>query len=168
MPLLDEHKSSNYSRTFASGMVTFNTSKIINAPLDYVYYWCTDFRDDDPKITGSKRTRKVISKTRDRVIYGTAYSGRDGKDTGSIYIVTLNPPDGWHLDKFGGEDVETGDYKLTPMGKKKTRLDMKFRQRFRSSIGQSQSKKELAASSLERWHKYASALERDFDSGHLR
>ena len=35
-------------------MDVIRVSKTINAPLRYVYDWCTDYRETDPQITGSK------------------------------------------------------------------------------------------------------------------
>lgn len=145
-------------------MVTFKTTKIMNVPLKYAYAWCTDFRDDDSKITGSVRIRRVISRTKDRVIYGSSYPGRDGKATGSIYIVSLKPPDSWHMDRFG-EDMERGDYKLTSLGRKLTRLDITFNLKFKRGSRRGVNKEDLSKRSLERWNKYAAALESDYASG---
>jgi hypothetical protein len=50
--------------TIGTTMDVIRVSKTINAPLRYVYEWCTDFREDDPQITGSKSQRKVLEKTR--------------------------------------------------------------------------------------------------------
>ncbi len=144
-------------------MVTFEITKIINAPLKYVYAWCTDFREDDPKLTGSSRIRKIIKRSRERVIYGVAYLGPDGKETGSIYIVSLKPPNAWHFDNFG-EDAETGDYKLTSLGKKRTRFDAKFHQKFKRGI-KIPKKEDLSKHALDRWSKYILALESDYNSG---
>ena len=144
-------------------MVTFGVTKIINAPLKFVYAWCTDFREDDTKLTGSSRIRKIIKRTRESVIYGEAYVGPDGKETGSIYILSLKPPNGRHYHKFG-EDAETGDYKLTSLGRKRTKFDAKFHQNFKRGIN-SPKKETLSKRALDRWGKYILALESDFNSG---
>jgi hypothetical protein len=43
--------------------------------MRYVYDWCTDFSEDDPKITGSTSQRKVLEKTKKRVTYVQIYQG---------------------------------------------------------------------------------------------
>jgi hypothetical protein len=44
------------------GNHTYRVSRVINAPLKFVYDWCTDFRENDNKIPGS-RTRIILQKT---------------------------------------------------------------------------------------------------------
>ena len=96
-----------------------------------VHDWCTDYRESDPKITGSKAKRKMPSKeTRRHVIYVSAYRS-GGKPKIGVNIVTLHPPKRWHLDFVGDEDDETGDYRLTRLGPRRTRLDMSFTEHFK-------------------------------------
>ncbi len=105
---------------------TYHLSKIIEAPLPFVYDWCTDFREDDGKLTGSTRERKILEKTQTRVISTQSYMEK-GKEVGYVSIVTLKPPNAWHLDTAGNvREQETGDYKLIRLGKNRTRLDMVF------------------------------------------
>ncbi len=109
---------------------TYHLSKIIEAPLPFVYAWCTDFREDDGKLTGSTGKRKILEKTRSRVISTQSYV-QNGKETGDVSVVTLMPPRAWRLDTAGNiRDQETGDYKLTTLGKNKTRLDMVFQVKY--------------------------------------
>src|SRR5271169_4859164 len=124
----------NYDADFAgiSAMDITRVSKTVNAPLRYVYDWCTDFRDTDPKITGSKSQRIILEKTRKRVVYAQVYQGADGSQKVAVDIVTLNPPHSWHLDYFGEEDDETGDYRLKSLGRNKTRLDMVFKEKWKN------------------------------------
>lgn len=53
----------------SSAMQTIKVTKTINAPLRYVFNWCTDFREDDPALTNSKGSRKILEKTKKRVVY---------------------------------------------------------------------------------------------------
>ena len=95
---------------------TIRVSKTINAPLEYVFDWCTDFSENDPKITGSKSQRRILEKTKKRVIYAQLYKGEDGSEKVAVDIVTLKAPTSWHLDYFGEEDDETGEYKSNAWG----------------------------------------------------
>jgi hypothetical protein len=138
-------------------------SKTINAPLRYVYAWCTDFREDDPQITGSTSQRKILEKTRRRAIYAELYEGADGKQKVSVEIITLRAPTSWHLDYFGEEEDETGEYRLKSMGRNKTRLDMVFKEKWKN-IAKVPSLEERLRRTNEDWDKYVAALEKDYDS----
>jgi hypothetical protein len=105
---------------------TYRISKVIEAPLSFVYNWCTDYREDDGKLTGSRRKTKILEKTKSRTIY-TSSRKENGKLIGRVSVVSLMPPNAWHLDTAGDPlEQYTGDYKLTKLGSKKTRLDMVF------------------------------------------
>ena len=145
-------------------MDVFRVSKIINAPLRPVYNWCTDFSEDDPQLTGSKSQRKILEKTKKRAIYVQIYEGADGKQKVGVNIVALKPPTSWHLDFFGEEDDETGEYRLRSLGKNKTKLDMLFKERWKN-IAKIPSIEEQVKSTNEVWDKYVVALEKDYNSG---
>ena len=147
-------KSPAYIKTHS-----FHVSKTIHAPLRFVYEWCTDYRETDPQITGSKSKRRILLRTKHRVVYMLSYPSR-GKIKTGINVVTLHPPDAWHLDFVGDEDDETGDYTLTSLGARKTRLDMKFTERYK--MKDAPSKAQDAKNVHEVWGKYVPALERDY------
>jgi hypothetical protein len=141
-------------------------SKVINAPKKFVYEWCTDFSSEDPKMTGSGNVRRIIEKTRKKAVYVNTYEGEDGKPKMNVNIVALKPSSFWHLDQFGEEDNETGDYKLTRLGKNKTRLDMVFKESWKD-IAQIPSIDEQSAGIHRVWDKYISVLEKEYrDSAH--
>jgi len=142
---------------------TTRVSKTFNAPLRYVYDWCTDFRDDDPHITGSKSQRKILERTKKRVIYAQIYQGADGTQKVAVDIVTLSPPNSWHLDYFGEEDDETGEYRLKSLGKNKTRLDMVFKERWKNIANVPTLEEQIEQTSTT-WDKYVQALEADYNS----
>ena len=137
----------------------FRVSKVINAPLKFVYSWCVDFREDDNKIWGSRTRRIILQKTKRRVIYMSTQSHR-GKTVSAVRIVTLRPPNSWHLDKAGQEDDETDDYRLTRLGPRKTRLDMTFKAKYK--IANAPTKEEDTKQTNKVWDKYIIALERDY------
>jgi hypothetical protein len=140
---------------------TYRVSKIINAPMKFVFDWCTDFREDDNQITGSKTQRKILEKTKHRVIYISAYE-RDGKGVSGVNIVTLKPPNAWHLEYVGEEEDEIGRYKLKRLGPSRTRLDMIFTEKYR--VNNAPTKEEDRSHTEQMWDKYVAALETDFSS----
>ena len=140
----------------------YKISETFNAPLDYVFAWCTDFREDDNRYTGSKTVRKILEKDAERVIWRVRY--KEGKGfTEGVRAVWLSPPRSWHLDTCG-DGREVGDYKLTPLGKSKTRLDMKFVVTY-DSKDEVEDKDEWEADGVKHWKLYKKALEADFKAG---
>jgi len=144
---------------------SYHLSRTIHAPLRFVYDWCTDFRDSDPEIApdiltiGSKNERKVLLKTKHRVVYVMSYKSQ-GKQKSAVDVVTLHPPKAWHLDFVGDEHDEVGDYLLTSLGPRKTKLDMTFTEHYkiRGAPTQAQDLKHTH----EVWDKYIAALKKDY------
>jgi len=144
-----------------SAVQTIRVSKTINAPMKYVFNWCTDFREDDPQITGSKNRRVILEKTKKRAVYASIYTGNDGNQKIGVNYVTLEPPKSWHLEFFGEEDIEVGDYKLVPAGKNKTKLNMVFKERWKIK---EPTIEEQVNDTNRVWDKYVEALEREYKS----
>jgi hypothetical protein len=84
----------------------------------------------------------------------------EGRPATAARIISLHPPDRWHLDMIGDESNETGDYKLTPLGDHKTRLTATFRVSPKTSSGQSAPRFVKVVNAL--WDKYVLALEMDY------
>jgi len=142
---------------------TYQVTKVINAPLKFVYDWCTDFREDDNQITGSTTQRKVLQKTKRRAIYISTYE-KEGKVIRGVNMVTLRPPKAWSLDYVGEEEDEIGRYKLTRLGPSKTRLDMTFTEKYK--ISSAPTKLEDQNHTNKMWDKYVARLEVDYSLGH--
>ena len=138
---------------------TISVSKVINAPLRFVYRWCTDFREDDNRITGSNNKRKILQKNLKRVVYVTTYSKAGVSKVGVNWVI-LSPPNSWHLDFIGEEDDEEGEYRLTRLAARKTRLDMRFSEKYK--VRNAPTQKEDAKHTEEIWDKYVAALEKDY------
>ena len=138
---------------------TIHVSKIIKAPVRFVHDWCTDFREDDGKISGSKTRRIVLQKTKRRSVYISAFKWA-GRSTYGVNIVTLRPPNRWHLEYVGEEADEIGDYRLTKLGPGRTRLDMTFKERHK--ISNAPTRNEEMKHTNEIWDRYVAALERDY------
>jgi hypothetical protein len=134
-------------------------SKIIRAPIRFVFDWCTDYRESDPKITGTKSRRKILSRKENRVVYLSQYR-MHGKPRSAVIVVTLYPHEAWHLDFIGDDDEEVGEYVLKRLGPRKTRLDMTFLERY--TMRGAPSKTQDIKATHEVWDKYVAALERDY------
>ncbi len=145
-------------------MVTYRVSKVLNAHIKYVYDWATDYTEGDNFISGGKHRRVILFKSKSKVVYASYKDGIDGKPKLAVRIVTLNTSTySWHLDYFGEEDTETGEYKLLSLGKNKTRLDMAFHNKWKKGASPPRESFEKETNFV--WEKYAEALERDYNSG---
>jgi hypothetical protein len=140
----------------------YKLSETFNAPLDYVFKWCTDFREDDNKLIGSKTERKILEKTPERVIWRVRYKEGKGYAEG-VRAVWLHPPNLWTLDTCG-DGREVGEYKLKALGKNKTRLDMKFVVTY-DSKDDVEDRDEWEADGVKHWKIYKKALEADLKAG---
>ena len=138
---------------------TYKITKTFNAPLDFVYSWCTDFQEDDLKMIGSKRIRHIHEKTKDRVIWTVEEKGTEPA-VQPVRVVFLRPPNSWHL-VASGDESEVGDYVLTSIGKNKTRLDMTFTA-LASKKSALESQEAYIKDADEHWLKYGAALEKDY------
>ena len=137
--------------------MTYGITTVLEAPLAYVYEWCTDFRDDDPQIIGASYTRHVFKKTKEDVVWIQHYK-RDQEEREGVRAVKLNPPDAWHLESLNDGVRRTGEYRLTRSGEERTRLKIVVKSH--SNGMEPESKTKLQASLEEDWRKYKAAVER--------
>jgi len=138
---------------------SLSVSKVINAPLPFVYAWCTDFKEDDYRITGEKKKISILEKKQNRYIISVVDKhGR--RPLNAAKVVTLKPPNAWHLDWIGDEDDELADYRLSPVGKRGTRLMVRFKVKNKIPTAANRAQWEKHANYV--WDKYVAALERDF------
>jgi uncharacterized protein YjhX (UPF0386 family) len=142
---------------------TYRITKTINAPLKFVFNWCTDYREDDSELTGSKDQLKILQKTSRRVIYLKTFE-RDGKTLTTVKMVTLRSHKAWCLDQVGEDEDVIGVYRLTRVGSEKTRLDMKFTEKYK--IDDAPTKEQDRKQIDQMWDKYVAALEKDYASHH--
>lgn len=141
-------------------------SKTINAPMKFVFNWCVDYRSTDPGIIGSKRERRVLSKTNKRAIFGSVFPAEDsGYRKIGVSLVTLKQPSSWHLDFFGEDYDETGEYKLKSLGKNKTAINIVLKEKWKNkdpSELPTVADREQHVNQI--WTKYITALESEYNS----
>ena len=130
--------------------------------MKFVFNWCTDFREDDPRITGSSSRRIILEKTKKRVVYASVYKGSDGTEKIGVNLVALKSPTSWHLEFYGEEDTEIGEYKLLSLGKAKTKLNMVFKEKWKTP--EFPTVEEQVRDSDHHWDQYVSALESEYNS----
>jgi len=107
---------------------SFEVTKIIRAPLKFVFEWCTDFREDDAEILGSNNKIQIAEKNESQVIRLVESDTKFGVIK-NRQVITLNPPNKWHVERVGDEANISGDYELTESNSH-TNLKMNFRHEY--------------------------------------
>jgi len=151
------------ARTIRSGWVgpEYRIQVTFRAPIDFAFAWCTDFSSEDGKLGGESFQRKVVERTPRRVVFEDLEETRDGW-IWSREVVTLRPPNRWHMEGIGNRRDVTADYLLTSLPTGGTRLDLRWRRRPNVPGAGKLTKAQREASALRSWKRFASAMERDY------
>ncbi len=130
-------------------------------PLDFAFAWCTDYTPSDGKLEGESYERKIIERTSRRVVFEDLEETKDGWDWGRD-IVTLQPPNRWHMDGVGNRSDVTADYVLSALPDGRTRFDLRWRRRPKTPEARKLTKAQREASTTRAWKRFAAAMERDY------
>jgi len=144
---------------------TLRVSKIIDAPLRYVYGWCTDYRSDDWILSQRRpHPRFRVVKLSPRRLLRIRLTPTPSKDPDvAVDLIRLSPPDAWHTDQIDEEDRESVDYQLTALGKTRTRIDLLVTERW--VVPGHLSRPETLRRVQGAWDRYAAQVETRFRSG---
>ena len=148
------------------GTTTVLVSKVVNAPLRYVYDWCTDYRSDDWRLRRqgtAKPTFHVLRVSPHRVIrIRVAANGSRDPDI-AVDVVRLDPPSDWHTDQIDETDRMAIDYHLARLGPRKTRLELYVTERWVTR--DFPTRRELRQRVSNTWDRILTALEKRYRSG---
>ena len=149
------------------GTTTVRVSMDVSAPLRYIYDWCTDYREDDwrlsPKVT-VKPAFRVLRISPHRVIrIRLTPTGTDDPKI-AVDVVRLNPPADWHTDQIDERDRMAIDYHLVRLGPRKTRLELYVTERWMTREYQP-TPRELRAKVSNTWKHFSDAIEERYRSG---
>lgn len=99
-----------------------------DVPLRFAFRWCTDYRSDDAKRSKETYQRRLVMRSRSRVIYEDVWPLSRGWGWRRS-DVTLAPPDRWHADSLGSIRDGSIDYRLTELPGGRTQFDLYMRRR---------------------------------------
>jgi len=136
--------------------------KLIRAPLPFVFRWCTDFREDDNRITDSiyHYRAEILLREPSRIVRLITVPGRERNRATDVEIISVHPPDRWRLEKLSVTDDEVGHYRLTSRGPALTALEMRFRKRWKVSRLPDQDRYRRLFHTV--WDRYVSVIESEY------
>lgn len=140
----------------------YHASVSFRAPLDFVFAWCTDYTPEDAGLEKEKYERKIIERTPRRVVFEDLEESKSGWDWGRA-VVSLRPPNRWHMDAVGNNRDVVADYVLSPLPDGRTRLDLRWKRRPKVPDVKRRTTAEREASATRAWKFFATALERDYN-----
>ena len=137
---------------------------MFRVPLEFVFAWCTDYTPQDARLEGESYERKVIERTPHRVIF----EDLEETEAGWVWsrdIVTLHPPNRWHMDGVGNRRDVTADYVLTHLPDGRTQLELRWSRRPNVPETTKLTKAEREADTVRAWKRFGAAMERDHRGG---
>lgn len=140
---------------------TYRFRVLFRAPLPFVFRWCTDYTPEDPAIEGENYQRKVVERSRRRVVFEDLSDAATGW-IWSRNVVSLYPPNRWRASMDGNQRRWSAEYSLRDLGKGRTELRFQGR-RTPTPLGPPnppirQFNREILAG----WARFARRLERDY------
>lgn len=134
---------------------------VFRVPLEFAFAWCTDYTPKDAALEGESYERKVIERTPRRVVF------EDLEESASGWIwnrdvVTLRPPNRWHMDGIGNRKDVTADYVLSRLPDGRTQLELRWRRMPKMPEAKKLTKAEREGSTTIAWKRFGAAMERDY------
>lgn len=139
----------------------YHIETTLRVPLKFAFRWCTDFRPDDAAREGETYERKILTRTARRVVYEDLELTPSGWYW-ARHNVRLLPPNRWHSESIGNYREASLDYRLTPLGPKRTRFELTWRRRVLPLAGTPPSRTSIEKGTLLAWRKFAKAMEADY------
>ena len=132
-----------------------------HAPLPFVYAWCTDYTPNDPFLEGEKYVRRVLERSRRRVVMEDLYD-EPGGWMWSHYEVSLRPPRRWHAEAVGSHRTWSIDYELSEQPDGTTELWFRGVRCATALAGKNPPKAQLERNLRGMWANFGRALEKDY------
>ncbi|MGD0249408.1 MAG: hypothetical protein ABSB97_00720 [Thermoplasmata archaeon] len=132
-----------------------------DAPLDFVYRWCTDFTPQDSQYETEEYQRRILRRSSREVVYEDLEDTKDGW-VWSRHVVRLLPPAHWRSDSVGTLRAYALDYRLKRLQGNRTQLTLKARRRPYGIGKKNPRKAQWERSTTAAWKSFARALERDY------
>jgi hypothetical protein len=129
--------------------------------MDFVLGWCTDYSPEDPKLEGDGFQRRILERTKRRVVYEDLDSTPGGW-MWSRWTVSIHPPDRWHGEAVGNYRRWDIDYTLRSLPDARTQFTLQGRRTPLLLGAKNPPKAELEKELTRMWQKFGRALESDY------
>ncbi len=129
-------------------------------PLDFAFAWCTDYTPQDGALEGESYERKIVERTRRRVVFEDLEETESGW-VWSRDVVTLRPPDRWHMEGVGNRRDVAAEYVLSRLPDDRTQLELRWWRRPKPP-GKKILRAEREAEATRAWKRFGAAMERDY------
>ncbi len=129
-------------------------------PLDFAFAWCTDYTPQDGALEGESYERKIVERTRRRVVFEDLEETESGW-VWSRDVVTLRPPDRWHMEGVGNRRDVAAEYVLSGLPDGRTQLELRWWRRPKPP-GRRIPRAEREAEATRAWKRFGAAMERDY------
>jgi len=140
---------------------SYKVRAVFQAPLDFVYRWCTDYTPQDARYEGEAYTRRILKSSPREVVYEDLESTKQGWFW-THHEVRLMPPNRWHSDSVGSHRAYSLDYHLTRLPGDRTQLTLTARRRPYGIGGKNPPKSQWEPSVALAWKHFGRSLERDY------
>lgn len=140
---------------------TYRFRTTFSAPLPFVFRWCTDYGATDPSLEGESYRRKVLERTRRRIVYEDLEETPSGW-AWARHVVTLRPPGHWHSDSIGNRRTYRLDYDLRTLRDGRTELRFVGRRTTVPGGSKNPSARAFDLSMKRSWIRFRKELERDY------
>lgn len=146
---------------------TYEVRATFDAPLDFVYKWCTDYSSKDGRYDGEGYARLILRRSARRVIYEDLEETQLGWRW-SRHVVRLSPPNRWHSESVGSHRDIALEYRLSMIPGNRTQLTLRARRRPSGIGGRNPSKTKWERSIAANWRSFGRVLERDYRRANSR
>jgi len=139
--------------------------KVVRAPASYVFEWATDYRSDDWRVArpGAHPRFRVVKLSPHRVVR-IRLTDRGAPDPDvAVDLIRLEPPNRWHTDQVDEEELETVDYRVSAIGRGKSRLEVRVTDRWMTPRHLSRAETHQRVSGA--WDRYVRWIETRYRGG---
>lgn len=145
----------------SSSSAVYEIRRTFRVPLAFAFRWCTDYTTHDGKLSEGGQLRRVLERTRRRVVFEDLSENPDGWFW-SRYEVSLHPPDRWTATASGNYRTWELTYTLRPLAQDLTEFKLRGRRRPAGLGRKNPSQRAMKAELQEMWRNYARAMEADY------
>jgi hypothetical protein len=140
---------------------TYRYRTTFDAPLPFVFRWCTDYSPTDPKLEHEAFERRIIERTSKRIVYEDLEQLPKGWSW-RRHLVTLRPPNRWSSESVGNYRDFHLEYELRALPGGRT--EMRFRGRRVPAVlgGPNPSVRAFGESMETSWRYFRKDLEREY------